>query len=148
MREYLKNFFTKHVGLKILSFMLALLVWFYIVNELHKGSLEELQFLHRIMPAEGLIAKKLDISPVFTGNPRWGYKINKEQVAITPDYCIVVGSREVLAKLKTAYTTPIDVKKAMKPFTVSVPLSPAAPGVYMEETIVQVAVPVEKETNI
>ena len=47
--EFLKGFFTKHLALKILSFMLALLIWFYIVNELNKGSNEELQALRKIM---------------------------------------------------------------------------------------------------
>ena len=47
--EFLKGFFTKHLALKILSFILALLIWFYIVNELNKGSNEELQALRKIM---------------------------------------------------------------------------------------------------
>ena len=147
MLDFIRNFFTKHIGLKVTALVLALALWFYIVNELNKGSLEELQFLHRIMPTEGLVAKKLAITPVFTGNPHWGYKINRDQVTILPDYCIVVGPRAALDKIKTAYTMPIDVKKAAKQFNTSVPLSPVAPGVYMEETIVQVTVPIEKETS-
>lgn len=147
MLKYLKRFFTKHLALKILSLILALLVWFYIVNELAKGSLEELQLLHKILPTEGLIAKKLAIKPVFVGNPRWGYKINRDQSVVTPEYCIVVGARAVLEKIKFAYTTPIDVKKSTKTFTIQAPLSPVAPGVYIEETLAQVTVSVEKETQ-
>lgn len=43
------NFFTKNIPLKVLSFILALLIWFYIVNELNRGSQEELQALRKIM---------------------------------------------------------------------------------------------------
>ena len=145
MLEYLKRFFTKHLGLKVLSLILALLVWFYIVNELNRGSLEELQLLHKIIPTEGLIAKKLNIRPVFSGNPHWGYRIVRDQVAVIPEYCMVVGPRTTLEKLNFAYTIPVEVKRAVKTFTTSATLSPVAPGVYMEETLVQVIVPIEKE---
>lgn len=145
MLEFLRTFFTKHLGLKILSLILALLVWFYIVNELSRGSLEELQLLHKIMPTEGLIAKKLTIRPVFTGNAHWGYRVVRDQVAVVPEYCMVVGPRTSLEKLNFAYTVPIELKRVSKLFTTSAALSPAAPGVYMEETLVQVTVPIEKE---
>lgn len=45
----MKNFLTKNLALKVLSFILALLVWFYIVNELNRGSQEEAQALRRIL---------------------------------------------------------------------------------------------------
>lgn len=146
MLEFLRRFFVKHLGLKILSLILALLVWFYIVNELNKGSLEEMQLLRRMLPTDGLVAKKIMIKPVFVGKPHWGYKVKSDQAIIVPEYCIVVGSRDMLGKVKFAYTMPIDIRKTAKSFTVSVPLNPIAPGVYMEETLVQVTVPIEKET--
>jgi hypothetical protein len=49
MFQFPGNFFTKNVPLKVLSFILALLIWFYIVNELNRGSQEELQALRKIM---------------------------------------------------------------------------------------------------
>ena len=38
--------------LKMLSLILALLIWFYIVNELNKGSNEEIQALRKILAPE------------------------------------------------------------------------------------------------
>lgn len=145
MLEFVKRFFTKHLALKILSLFLALLVWFYIVNELNKGSDEEFRFLKRMLPSEGLVAKKLVIRPVIIGKPRAGYIVNRAQTVIVPDYCIVVGTRDILGRVKFAYTMPIDVRKATKTITDSIPLNPIAPGVFMEETTVQVTVPIEKE---
>lgn len=52
MLQFIRNFFTKNLGLKILSLILALLVWFYIVNELNKGSNEELQLIRKVLPAK------------------------------------------------------------------------------------------------
>lgn len=48
MPQSIKNFLTKHLFLKLLSLMLALLAWFYIVNELNKGPNEELELLRKM----------------------------------------------------------------------------------------------------
>ncbi|MDO8535728.1 MAG: hypothetical protein Q7S30_01775 [Candidatus Omnitrophota bacterium] len=147
MLQSIKDVFTKHLLLKFLSLMLALLVWFYIVNELNKGPNEELEFLKRLRPNEDMVAKKLMIKPVFVGRPSWGNIVRRDQVVITPEYCVVMGSKNILSKIKSAYTMPIDLKRVSKPFTAGVALSPIAPGVYMEETLVQVTVPIEKDTG-
>ena len=52
MLRYIKGLFTKHLVLKALSFMLALLAWSYIVNELNKGPNEELKLLRRMRSGE------------------------------------------------------------------------------------------------
>jgi len=142
----MKNPFTHNIELKITSLILALALWFYIVGELNKGSEQEKQFLNKILPADGVVARKLVIRPIFVGKPRYGYYIDTKRVLANPDYCIVVGPREMLGKIKYVFTTPIDVSGLSKPFAKSVPLNPIAPGVFMEETLVQVTVPVEKSS--
>lgn len=144
MLEYLRKFFQKDAGLKAIALILALIFWFYVVNELNKGTEEERQFLSRMLSAESLVAKKLSIRPVFVGKPKRGYYIESSKVVIVPEYCIVVGGKDLLGKIKFAYTMPIDMSTVSKTFIKSVPLNPIAPGVFMEETLVQVTVPVEK----
>jgi hypothetical protein len=147
MLQSIKDVFTKHLLLKFLSLILALLAWFYIVNELNKGPNEELELLRKMRPGEGMVAKKLMISPVFVGRPSWGNSVRRDQVVVVPDYCVVMGSKNILGRIKSAYTIPIDLKRASKTFTTQTALSPIAPGVYMEETLVQVTVPIEKDTG-
>ncbi|MDP2928513.1 MAG: YbbR-like domain-containing protein [Candidatus Omnitrophota bacterium] len=147
MRQFVRDFFTKHLVLKVLSLILSLLIWFYIVSELNKGSNEESQILRKMRPGENIVAKKLEIKPVLVGRPYSGYNIKRDQVVAAPEYCMVVGPKDALDKIKFAYTMPVDVKRASKSFTVPVPLSPIAPGVYIEEIPVQVTVPVEKEAD-
>jgi len=48
--EFIRKFFTKHLSLKITALILALALWFYIVDELKKGSEEERQLLNRLLP--------------------------------------------------------------------------------------------------
>ena len=52
------NFLTRNLPLKILSFILALLMWFYIVNELNRGSQEEAQALRRILQPKTVLKAK------------------------------------------------------------------------------------------
>lgn len=145
MLQVVKKFFTQNLGLKLGALILALIFWFYIVDELNKGSEEERQFLKRVLPAGGVVAKKLTIKPIFVGRPRKGYIIDDKNIVIIPEYCIVVGTKELLGKIRFAYTTPVDIDGAHRTFTKSVALNPIAPGIFTEETLVQVTVSVEKE---
>lgn len=147
MLRFLDKFFTKNMGLKLTALILTLVLWFYVVGELNKGGEEERQFLKKILPPEGMAAKKLSIRPIFVGHPRQGYVVDNKNVTISPDYCIVVGSKELVGKIRFVYTMPIDVTAASKSFIKSVALNPIAPGVFMEETLVQVNVPVERESR-
>lgn len=144
MMPFIRRMLTENVGLKIVSLILAVIAWFYIVDELHKGTSEEEQFIAKMIPSEGVAAKKLPIKTIFIGKVRPGYEISRDKIVVSPDYCIVVGTRELLGKIRFAYTTPIDVSGANKSFTKSVPLNPIAPGIFMEETLVQVTVPVDR----
>lgn len=145
MFALLWKIFTKNAGLKLIALILALVLWFYVVNELNKGSEVDKQFLNKVLPSDGVMAKKLVIKPIFIGTPRSGFKINSNKTVVIPEYCIVVGQKDLLSRTRFAYTMPIDVRGISKPFTKSVPLNPIAPGIFMEETLVQVTVPVERE---
>lgn len=146
MSGAIRKFFKKHIGLKITALVLALALWFYIVNELNRGSEEERQFINRMFPREGMVAKKLSIMPIFIGKPKYGYTVNPKKAVVAPEYCIVVGTKDLLGSIRFIYTMPIDIGDANKPFIKLAALNPIAPGVYMEETLVQVTVPVEKIT--
>ena len=141
----MKRFFTKNVWLKMGALFLALTLWFYISNELNKGSEEDRQYLGRVLPADAIAAKKLEIKPILVGTPSRGYTADPRKAVVVPEYCIVVGMKDLLSKIRYAYTVPIDMRGAAKSFTRSVPLNPIAPGVFMEETLVQVTISVEKQ---
>lgn len=144
MLQFLRGFFAENIRLKLVALILALTLWFYIVDELNKGTEEEKQLLKTILPTESMAAKKLIIRPILVGRPRWGYKVVSEKVIVVPEYCIVVGNKEMLEKIRFAYTMPVDVTGANKSFTKEVPLNPISPGIYLEDTFVQATVPVEK----
>jgi len=55
-----------------------------------------------------------------------------------------VGTKELLEKIRFAYTVPVDMTGAFRTVTRSVALNPIAPGIYMEETFIQITVPIER----
>lgn len=147
MFSALGGFMSANRGMKLAALILALAIWFYVVNELNQGSEEDRQFLNRVLPSEGLTAKKLTIRPIFAGEPKYGFTVDKMKAVVVPAYCIVVGSKDLLGRVKYAYTMPIDMRGISKTFSASVALNPIAPGVYMEDTLVQVIIPVQRSTR-
>ena len=137
------RFFTKNIGLKIVALILALILWFYVGKEVSRESEGNRHFMKRLFPSEGVMAKKLVISPVIVGNPRSGYEVDQANVTLAPGYCIAVGTKDLLDNITIAPTMPINVDSAAKSFTRSVPLR-SIPGVYMEETTTQVSIPIQK----
>lgn len=130
-----------------MAFILALALWFYVVNELKKGSEDDRLFLSRMMPQEGMVAKKLSIMPIFIGHPRSGFTVDAKKAVVIPEYCIVVGPKDLLEKVRFIYTMPIEVSGVYKSFSKEVSLNPISPGIYMGETLVEVTVPVERITQ-
>ncbi len=49
MLRTIKKFFTENLALKVTSLILALALWFYIVDSLNKGSEEEKKILNKVL---------------------------------------------------------------------------------------------------
>ena len=145
--KIVKKILSEKTLLKILALVLAIISWYYIDKALNERSKEEIELIRKVLPSEQMAAKKLSIRPIFTGRTRAGFDIVREKVVVFPEYCIVVGSKNMLERLKFIYTLPVDIGQASKSFTKSIPLNPIAPGVYMEETLVQVTVPIERSAK-
>lgn len=139
-----KRIFGRNIMLKMTSLALAIGLWFYIVNELGKGSEEETIALQRILPSYGMLTKKLVIRPITVGKPKRGFRIVEDKITVSPEFCIVLGPKKVLNNIRFIYTLPIDVAGVDGAVTKQVPLKPLAPGVYVEGTLVTVNIPVEK----
>ena len=145
MYSFLKRLFGENLLLKGISLILAIGLWFYIVNELGKGSEEETIALQRILPSYGMLTKKLVIKPIIVGKPKQGFRIVEDKIAVLPEFCIVLGPRKVLRNLRFIYTMPVDIAGGDAMVAKQVPLKPLAPGVYVEEILVTVNIPIEKK---
>ena len=140
----LTRLLRENMFLKMVSLLLAIGLWFYIVSELDKGSEEERVAFQRMFPSYETISKKLPIKPILVGKPRRGYHVAEEKVIPEPGYCLVVGPRNILRNAKYIFTLPIDVEGESAPFTRAVAIRSVAPGIFVENTLVAVTVPVER----
>jgi len=145
MINYLRKFFSENLTIKLLSLFIAIVAWIYIVGELGKGALEQQKFLEKMLPTYGTVAKNLPIKPRLVGKPRRRFRVVEDKILVLPEDCIVVGPKKTLDGIEEIYTVPIDVSDQNETFTKSIPLKPIASGVYFEETVVMVTVPIEKE---
>ena len=69
----MKKILIKNPGLKLTALILALALWYYVVGELKRGSEEDMRFMNRVLPSEGIVTKKLLIRPIIVGKPKRGY---------------------------------------------------------------------------
>ncbi|MFH1995876.1 MAG: YbbR-like domain-containing protein [Candidatus Omnitrophota bacterium] len=145
MLRLAKKYISENLILKILSLVIAVGVWIYVIGELGKGALEQQRFLEKIFPTYGMMAKNLMIKPRLVGAPRRRYEVINDMIVVVPEDCIVVGPKRILENIESIDTATIDIDGMDKTFTRSVPLKPIASGVYFEETVAMVTVPIERE---
>ncbi len=141
---FFNRLFSENFFLKVVSLVLAVGLWFYIVSELNKGTEEERLVIQQLLPSYGMVTKKLTIKPILIGKPKRGFMALEGKIEITPSYCIVIGPKKVLAGIDEIETVPADISGADKVVTRAVALKSIAPGTYLEETLVTVTVPIEK----
>ena len=139
----MKRNLLNNMGLKLISLVLAIIAWVYIVGELNKATPEERAALERLLPYR-MAAKFLPIQVNFTGKAKAGYEIVTDGVTINPDGIVVIGPRSLLDKTSFIKTEPVDVSDHMKSFSKDVSLIPMAKGLSVKEKLVTIDVPIKK----
>jgi len=139
----IKNIIFNNIGLKALSLLLAVGVWFYIAGELNRLALEEGMGLKGGIPYK-IAAKTLPIIIDVRGDMTEGYRINEEKILITPQVCNVIGVKRIIDKINVIKTVPINVSEYTRTVTMRVSLQPPAKGIKIVDRIVSVVIPIEK----
>jgi len=145
MRRHIKRFFEVNLLLKFISLLIAIIVWVYIIGELGKGALEQQELVEQVLPMYRTIVKDLPIVPRIIGRPRRHYRIIDDKITVVPGHCVVVGPKRILESIQHITTVPIDVSDVSETITRQIPLSRIGLGIYSEETVVMVTIPIEKE---
>ena len=92
-----------------------------------------------------LIVQKLEIQPDFIGEPAIGYKLLTDELRMDPNAILTQGPKDVLAKMKSAKTEPVDLVGRIRSFhrTSEVKLPPGVKA--MSESLVDVYIPIREE---
>jgi YbbR domain-containing protein len=139
----MRNIIINNIGLKILALFLAIITWFYIVVELHKGTTDEMETLKGILPYR-MVSKQIPIRLDLVGTPREGYFIDYDNIILKPPTCIMLGPKSVLNKISEVKTQPIDISDYTRVFTKDVNIVTPIKGIDIKEKFVTVTVPISK----
>lgn len=92
-----------------------------------------------------LILKKLEIRADFSGDPAFGYKVNKEELQLDPNAIMLEGPKGELEKLDYVQTQPIDLVGRIRSFRRTVGLNHPSNVRPLGEALVDVFVPIQEE---
>ncbi|MDB4349364.1 YbbR-like domain-containing protein [Omnitrophica bacterium] len=142
----MKNAILNNLGLKLLALLLAIVTWIYIVIELQEGAAAEREALQSILPPYRMVSKKIPIKLSLMGEPKDGYVVAYDQVAIKPSDFFIVGPKSILNKLSSVETETIDISGYSKTLIKDVTIIPPTKGM-IKEKFVTVTVPILMEKD-
>ena len=140
--SFMKRWFLNNIGLKILSLLLAIFIWFY-VSELIKHGVSAMPPIS-ILKTPEITSKYLLIEPKIKGEPAKGYRIAKEKITITPYKSLVVGPASLLQDVNKVYTAPVDVEGAKRVVKKKVAIESIEETKIDEVEFVDIIIPIER----
>ena len=91
-----------------------------------------------------MIVKKLEIEPVFLGEPAIGYHLDSSGVQLDPRTSLVEGPKSQLEKIEKIKTQPIDTVGRVRSFRKTVRLADTPGLKVVSESLVDAYVPIEE----
>ena len=129
--------------LKAAAFLVALLTYFYIQNEI-KGQ-EKSTVVDPSYKLIKLTAKNLPVKLRFGTKAPDGYRLLEDQVIVTPEQVTAIGPEAMLEEAAAAETSAVDISEYTKTITKQVPLENIA-GIHLvgDPYMVIATIPIEK----
>ena len=129
--------------LKLAAFVVAVIVYFYIHNEIYNT--EKNNSADASYKLIKLTAKTMPVKVRLETTPPDGYRILEDQVTVSPEHVTVIGPEALLETAWTAETAIVDVSESTKTITKKIPLESVA-GIHVvgDPYSVDVTVPIEK----
>lgn len=140
----MKNWLLKNFWLKVISLALAVITWFYVVDELsHTPGEERLPFWVGYAP--GNVIKQVQVIPMIKGHPAENYILRADKIVLKPDATFIIGQKRIVDKVASLKTVPVDITGQTKTYNVTVPLE-SVKGIrlYGGGGIVDLTIPIEK----
>lgn len=91
-----------------------------------------------------MIVQKLEVEPVFLGEPAFGYHLDRDNIQLDPRSVLVEGPKSQLEKMEKMKTQPIDVVGRVRSFRKTVRLS-EEPGLkVLSESWIDAYIPIQE----
>ena len=103
---------ANNIIIKIVSLMLAVLVWFYIAGHMYKQIPPEERGTSVLVGSEGssLIVKDIPVYAKIIGDPAENFEVIIDKVAIKPSKTVIAGSTDKVKEISFLMTEPISVE--------------------------------------
>ena len=139
----MKRLHISNFGLKILSLILALLVWLYIVNEIQMGRINQVKSIPSFFGYE-MTEKRVEVKPNIIGQPIAGFVVDTKNIIIDPKYLIVIGPKKYLRDIEYVYTEELDISEFTKDIRLAVKLSRFVKGYVPRKNFINIVIPIQK----
>ena len=91
-----------------------------------------------------MIVQKMEVEPVFLGEPAFGYRLQQDKIQLDPASVLVEGPKAELEKMSKIKTQPIDVVERLRSFRKTVRIA-EEPGLkLLSESLVDAYVPIQE----
>ena len=138
------SYLINNLGLKLVALFLALICWFFVFSEAKKILPEKKQETAGAVISGQIITKQVPVQLVLEGEPADGFKVERNKILVNPNFCLVVGQKDMLDNIPFIRTMPINVSGRSKSFNETVKLEPLSKTFAQEGIMVEVIVPIEK----
>ncbi len=99
----MKKILTKNIGLKVLSLVISVTLWFWVAININGEKREALQVLR----FNEIDTKSVPVKPLFSGFPGKGYYI--KSIMVFPEQIVVRGANTLLQEIEFLTTEPVDI---------------------------------------
>ena len=91
-----------------------------------------------------MIVQKMEVEPVFLGEPAFGYRLQQDKIQLDPASVLVEGPKAELEKMTKIKTQPIDVVGRLRSFRKTVRIA-EEPGLkLLSESLVDAYIPIQE----
>lgn len=137
----MRSWLLRNLGLKVLSLILAVVLWFYV-----DGILRGKPLIPRGDSGIKWTAKVVPIVPVVEGQPLAGFRVRKDKISLKPDRVVIVGPQEGIRGVTKFTTQAVSVNGANRTVIKWVSLRSDRGGALPLEEGVEITIPIESKS--
>jgi YbbR domain-containing protein len=134
---------VNNIWIKVLSLALAIATWFYVFDLVNiEPKIKE--SVENVLSREDIIVKDVPVRLDFRGKSPAGYRVDHENVEITPASISIAGPENIINSIKDIRTDQVDISEFTRPVRMKLGLHSRFRSLKMGSGNVDIYLPVEK----
>ncbi|MBF0494641.1 MAG: YbbR-like domain-containing protein [Candidatus Omnitrophica bacterium] len=139
------NIITHNIIPKIVALFFAIAAWIYVSDLISSESgIGKRESVRSYFSKPRFTAKKVQVKIDFYGEIPKGYKLIEDLVTVTPEDIVITGPHDLIDKVNSVKTEPINLGEYTRTTTVNAAVGPESKAFQVDGKVVKVYLPVEK----